>query len=570
VRTAALAAVVMGIVAGAPAQAQAPDSLAPSVQFQRVFPPGASPVRVQDFTLFARPPGGLDDSPGVSQRPIPALTREQMVRLRTAMSLRLAGQLDEAREALAPLSAEAPHHALIVTELARLLLASQDWAAAERLTRAERLGTRDSLVVGYERVVALQGLGRRREAADVALECLIAGPGSGSWVRSTIESLAAAEPAAVRESLRRALERRPQRTDVALLSARVEWILGDERAALKTLAAADRPGAAGSTPARWSFAEQVIRSGAPRDSGGAIEALTSLAGDAAFDPAYRLSAARRALDLSRGRGGDGGRAATLLRALKDVPVAHWNPEFAVALSRGLRGAGRGADARVLLESLAAGSSGSPALALEQALGELRDGPPERALVRLRVAADGSEEGAFRYAEALFFSGAADSALGWYQRISANSSGEFAGAALERIYLLEQTEPRAALPAFGRVAWEDWRGQPQRAQALADSLWRALGPGPLWAQAALQLAGLRERAGDPKGALIPLLAVADSLPGDRLAPLARQRAGDLYLTKLKDERQALAQYEECLARYPRAWNAAEVRRKVEQLRRERRF
>jgi predicted negative regulator of RcsB-dependent stress response len=60
-----------------------------------------------------------------------------------------------------------------------------------------------------------------------------------------------------------------------------------------------------------------------------------------------------------------------------------------------------------------------------------------------------------------------------------------------------------------------------------------------------------------------------LTEDRLAPLARQRAGDAYLS-LGDETRALAQYEECLARYPRAWNSAEVRRRVEKLRRERRL
>jgi regulator of sirC expression with transglutaminase-like and TPR domain len=64
-------------------------------------------------------------------------------------------------------------------------------------------------------------------------------------------------------------------------------------------------------------------------------------------------------------------------------------------------------------------------------------------------------------------------------------------------------------------------------------------------------------------------VADSLPGDRLAPVARQRAGEAWL-RLGDQRKALAQFEECLARYPRAWNAAEVRRQVERLRRESRL
>jgi len=146
----------------------------------------------------------------------------------------------------------------------------------------------------------------------------------------------------------------------------------------------------------------------------------------------------------------------------------------------------------------------------------------------------------------------------------------AGPALERIYLIEDAQPHAALPAFGRIAWEEWRGEQRRAAALTDSLYHALPRGPLWAQAGLKLAEQRAAAGDDHAALEPLLAVADSLPGDRLAPLARQRAGDLYLLRLKDAPRALAQYEECLARYPRAWNAAEVRRKLEQLRRERRL
>ena len=57
---------------------------------------------------------------------------------------------------------------------------------------------------------------------------------------------------------------------------------------------------------------------------------------------------------------------------------------------------------------------------------------------------------------------------------------------------------------------------------------------------------------------------------RLAPLARQKAGDLYLARLHDEAHAIEQYEECLARYPRAWNAPEVRRRLDQLRRDRRL
>jgi predicted negative regulator of RcsB-dependent stress response len=64
-------------------------------------------------------------------------------------------------------------------------------------------------------------------------------------------------------------------------------------------------------------------------------------------------------------------------------------------------------------------------------------------------------------------------------------------------------------------------------------------------------------------------IADSLADDRLAPLARQRAGDAYAS-IGDEKNALDQYEECLARYPRAWNSAEVRRRLERLRKEKRL
>jgi hypothetical protein len=81
---------------------------------------------------------------------------------------------------------------------------------------------------------------------------------------------------------------------------------------------------------------------------------------------------------------------------------------------------------------------------------------------------------------------------------------------------------------------------------------------------------RESGGDVHGALAAVLAVADSLPDDRLAPLARQRAGDLYATRLHDEARAIEQYEACVARYPRAWNAPEARRRLEELRRSRRF
>jgi predicted negative regulator of RcsB-dependent stress response len=137
-----------------------------------------------------------------------------------------------------------------------------------------------------------------------------------------------------------------------------------------------------------------------------------------------------------------------------------------------------------------------------------------------------------------------------------------------MYLLEDAPASPARYVLAQIEYERWRGGKTRALALADTLWRTVAPhGDYAARAGLTLAALKLEAGDAKGALAPLLVVCDSLADDRLAPLARQRVGEAYMA-LDDPKSALAQYEECLARYPRAWNSAEVRRRVEKLRRER--
>jgi hypothetical protein len=87
-----------------------------------------------------------------------------------------------------------------------------------------------------------------------------------------------------------------------------------------------------------------------------------------------------------------------------------------------------------------------------------------------------------------------------------------------------------------------------------------------AHALLLLSRAEEARSSLDAARLAALVVADSLPGDRLAPLARKRVGDLELVRGHREA-ALSQYEEMLARYPRSWLAAEVRRDVTQLRAE---
>ena len=502
----------------------------------------------------------------LSQRPFKPLAPEMIARLRRAQSERAAGLLERARATLLELARDVPHHPQILTELARVELAREDFAAVERLARPERVQQRDSLLMATELVTALGRLARAREAAEVAIEAWAADLAS-DWAQDSLARLADVDPRGVREVVRAAARRLPTRAEIVLAACRLEWRGGDPREALRMLAAADGP--TRRPPLRSRFADGLLEEAEGRDSSGAAEALIDLAADTRVDPEFRLPAARRAWGLVVARGSEATAAPRLTRALADVPAGQWDTGFLMDVVRALRRAGLTAEARALL---AAGerSLSRREIEMEQALADLRDGPPGRALPRLLAASTGSTEGEFRYAEALFFAGMCDSALAWYQRVVKDPASDFTGPSFERIYLIEDADPREALPAFGRMAWEEWRGERKRAAAISESLVVALPRGALWAQAALRFAAQRDAAGDPRGALATLLALADSLPGDRLAPLARQRAGDLYLNRLKDAPRALAQYEECLARYPRAWNAAEVRRRLEQLRRERRL
>jgi len=506
-------------------------------------------------------------APALSQRPAPPLNDAQRARLQQAVNLATSELPEKALPLLKALLAEVPHHALVLTEMARVENTLEDFAAVERLGRAERLAQKDSILLGRELAQALERMGRPREAAQVAIEAWIASPIELEWAKALVTRAADSAPRDVREVVRRAAGRHPERTDLARAGARLEWRLGDLRAALRTLAAAERTEAR--RRLRFTFAEELMLQASSGDSTGAIETWLDLAADTRYDASYRTAAARRAWEVITARRAEREYAARLQKALADLPSAGLSPELRLDLARGLREAGRTTEARSLLES-EGGRGDSPEFAAERALADLRDGPPSHALPGLRAAAERSPEDAFRYAEALFFAGQPDSAHAWYERVAEDPRGPFTGAALERLYLLEEEGAGPALPAFGRVAYEEWRGETRRATALTDSLFRSLPRGALWAQAALALSSRRATAGDAAGALEPLLALADSLPGDRLAPVARERAGDIYIVRLKDDSRAAAQYEECLARYPKSWNAPEVRRKLEQLRRERRF
>jgi tetratricopeptide (TPR) repeat protein len=521
-----------------------------------------APPRPNPIQVTIAPPVSV-----APRREIPALEQKHLQKFRQAQAYRQARMFEEAEAALTSLNAEAPHHPLVVTEMALLYLDRREWSAVEKLGRAERAWAKDSLLLSRELTTAYERMERPRDAAQIVLESWVASPYESGWAVTTLGRLMESDSKGVRDAMRKTTEKVPGRPDLLRGRARLEWVAGDMQAALKVLERADGPQYRPSL--RWLFADDVLTMGAPADTNTAIEALLALSADEGQPETDRLQGARRAWTLVQRRAGEPLAAIRMQQALHDIPPTRWDPELLVGVARGLRQAGRTDEARTLLDARGTDPTLKRSIDYERALADLKDGPPERALSGLLAASATSAEAQFRYAEVLLYAGMPDSALVIYQTIAAEPRAAFAGAALERSFLIEDADPRTALAPLGRAAWEEWRGQQDRAMAITDSLYRALPHRSMWAHVAMMLSAQRERAGEARAALAPVLALADSLPDDRLAPVARQRAGDLYI-KLKDEPKAAAQYEECLARYPKAWNAAEVRRSLEQLRRERRF
>lgn len=511
-------------------------------------------------------PGG-NDAPRFT-RPAPPLTPAQSERLRRAYDLRLQGLTDRSRDTLNALLREAPHHPLLVTELARTLSVRGDWGAIVTLGRDERARSRDSLLVARELSTALERQSRPREAAQVVLESWAASEREGTWAPQRLLDLAPADVRGVTDVLRAGAAARPGRPDIALAYAALLSRSAQPAEAARVLAAADR--ASWRPPLRQRFADGALTQFNTPDSLAAIEALVSLASDVKFEHVLRFNAATQAFGSATAHGASAAMAPRISAALADVTPSLWPSDLLVGVVRTLRESGRAGEARTLLERDPAAAVHSPELALERLLAQLREGPPAAVLPALDSLAQRYPRAAFMRAEAEFFAGAFDSALVHYDAVARDPRSPDALAALERWYRVDDGKSEPALAAVARQAYAQWRGDDARARLLADSLFRTLPhSSPLFASAALATADARAAQKDFAGALAAAKFVADSLTEDRLAPLARQRAGELLL-QMGDARGALAQFEEGLARYPRAWNAPEVRRRVERLRKDTRL
>jgi tetratricopeptide (TPR) repeat protein len=178
-----------------------------------------------------------------------------------------------------------------------------------------------------------------------------------------------------------------------------------------------------------------------------------------------------------------------------------------------------------------------------------------------------EEAQYLASEVAFYEGRFDSAAAGYDAFAkAYPTSRFTNDALERMYLIEAGEgaPVAGLTELARAFRLARAGATDDAlAAAAEAETRATG-GPAWSHAGLLTASLLEARGRVKEAAAKALAVAEGVPEDRLAAVARRKAGDYYKESGSDAL-ALAQYEELLVRYPRSWLAPETRRLVQELR-----
>ena len=457
------------------------------------------------------------------------------------------------------------------------------------------------------RAHVLLALGRRKDAIPWMVEAAANPRGEAFALQRQLFEWA--ETVDVGPDVVSAAERRadaaPKDVNRALLAAEIECRAGKTALALACLHGAEAPGTPHGQLAR------VLAERLQADAQGVALAapLWLELARGPYDAGLRADALRRLLQpttvITADREGKAVvtpiSAKDLESAWRSLPVGEERAELGLDLLQTLRARGETQVAeRVAAELSRTGSSGQLAGPVDVeagllALGQGRLDEAGKRLERARaqtVDDDARVRAEFAQAEVLFYSGQFDSALASYDRFAnAHPLSPLANEALARAFLLEPDPDQASGQAPGLVSlakglyaetrrqWDEsilWarkaeqesRGSDRQASQMPRSEGAApesLGlANPVRAQALLLLSRAQEAHGAPAEARLAALAVADSLPGDRLAPVARKRVGDLDLARGNKE-SALAQYEEMLARYPRSWLAAEVRRQVTDLR-----
>jgi len=549
-----------------------------------------------------------------------ALPVADEIALTRAQALLRVSRVDEALAMLDDLTRRYPDSPRVASATASAYLraarpndALRVLEAADRAARASRakLGAQappqsvDPLAA--MRAHVLLALGRRKDAIPWMVEAAAHPRGEAFALQRQLFEWAETQdvgPEVVAAAERRA-DQSPKDVDRAQLAAEIEVRAGKMQPALARLARAEPQGSPKGQLA------QLLGERLSQDPQGAVLAAPlwlELARGSAYDPSIRTVALGRVLNPVPPVVTFGGTArlapiaaADLESAWRSLPPSDERARLGLQLLQALRARGEtAAAARVAAELSRTQASAqlSGPVDVEAGLLALGQGNLSEAGKRLERARTQSfddtarEQAEFAEAEVLFYSGQFDSALASYNRFAAaHPLSPLTNEALSRAFLLESDPDRpagtaAGLPSlakglyaearrewneaatFARAADEESKGSDRAASAaprdegaMPESLGLA---NPVRANALLLLSRVEEARGAGAAARAAALTVAESLPGDRLAPVARKRVGDLDLAR-GDKASALSQYEEMLARYPRSWLAAEVRRQVTDLR-----
>jgi tetratricopeptide (TPR) repeat protein len=206
------------------------------------------------------------------------------------------------------------------------------------------------------------------------------------------------------------------------------------------------------------------------------------------------------------------------------------------------------------------------------LGELEDASRSyREVLPEAIDPEHAELAAYRLAEVEFFRGDIDSALTLFQDMAeAYPRSLRADDAAGRYILLNKYQSvggGVALELLGRMEWGRQVGDSAAVDSTATLILENWGGGELGAEAYLGLADIAERSGRYEQALDYLEKLVAAHAGDRRAPTALQRQGDILAGKLHRPEEALRRYEAVLADYPTTVQAGDVRRALERLRRD---
>ena len=183
----------------------------------------------------------------------------------------------------------------------------------------------------------------------------------------------------------------------------------------------------------------------------------------------------------------------------------------------------------------------------------------------------AETAAYKLAEVEFFRGNIDSALVLYQDMAEKYPRSLlADDAAGRYILLNKhllVGGGTAVQLLGRMEWGLLAGDSAAVDSSASLLIDNWSGGELAAEAHLGLADLAERSGRYPEAIEHLEGIVTGHRGDRRAPAALKRQGDIYVQRLSRPKEALERYETILTDYPNSVEAGEARRLAENLRRD---